>query len=233
MAADSPHEAIVLAGGFGTRLQKVISEIPKPMAPVAGKPFLQYILSDLDKQGIDHVILAVGHLKEIIINYFGNNYKGMKITYSTEDEPLGTGGAILQACNYATEEIVYIVNGDSFFNVDLAALFDFHTRQNALLSIAIKRMVNFDRYGTVEIDSNEKIIAFNEKKYLDEGLINGGIYCLDKKIFPLGLPQKFSFEKEILEKEFVKGNIYGKVFDGYFIDIGIPEDYQKAQSDFL
>ena len=126
----------------------------------------------------------------------------------------------------------YVINGDTYFDVDLEALFNLHIHHKALLTVALKKMQKFDRYGTVEIDNDHKIIAFNEKKYVEEGLINGGIYCLDKKIFSQDLPDKFSFEKEILEKEFIKGNVFGKVFDGYFIDIGIPEDYAKAQDDF-
>ncbi len=232
MQSKLPVEAIVLAGGFGTRLQKVISELPKPMAPVAGKPFLQYILDDLNEQGMEHVILAVGYLRETIINYFGNKYLKIKITYSIEEEPLGTGGGILQACKFAEQENVFIINGDTFFNVDLQSLYEFHHEKNALLSVALKQMKNFDRYGTVEINNEKRIIAFNEKKYLEEGLINGGIYCLNKKIFPNSLHQKFSFEKEILEKEFINGNIYGKVYENYFIDIGIPQDYERAQVDF-
>ncbi|MBK7035238.1 MAG: nucleotidyltransferase family protein [Bacteroidetes bacterium] len=232
MKLQKPNEAIVLAGGFGTRLQTVVNLLPKPMAPVAGKPFLQYILDDLINQEIEHVILAVGYLKETIIDHFGYHYHNLKITYSIEDDPLGTGGGILQASKYANQEVSYVINGDTYFDVDLEALFNLHIHHKALLTVALKKMQKFDRYGTVEIDNDHKIIAFNEKKYVDEGLINGGIYCLDKKIFSQDLPDKFSFEKEILEKEFIKGNVFGKVFDGYFIDIGIPEDYAKAQDDF-
>lgn len=225
--------AIVLAGGFGTRLQKVVSELPKPMAPVAGKPFLQYVLDYLGKQGIDTAILAVGYLRNTIIEYFGDEYNGLIIKYSAEDEPLGTGGAIKQACAMADGENVFVINGDTFFDVDLAQLFRFHISNQALLSVALKRMEKFDRYGTVEINDRNKITGFREKEYLDEGLINGGVYCLNKNIFPDSIPQKFSFETEILEKEIKTGKIFGLESKGYFIDIGIPEDYEKAQTDFI
>lgn len=226
------RSAIVLAGGFGTRLQKVVSELPKPMAPVAGKPFLQYVLDYLDRQGINQTVLAVGYLRETIIQYFGDAYNGITIKYSVEDEPLGTGGAIKQACDLVEEENVFVINGDTFFDVDLAELFQFHISKNAFLSVALKKMEKFDRYGTVELNHENKITGFREKKYLDEGLINGGIYCLNKKIFPSSIPQKFSFETEILEKEIQSGKIFGLESKGYFIDIGIPEDYEKAQIDF-
>lgn len=227
------REAIVLAGGFGTRLQTVVSEVPKPMAPVAGKPFLQYILDYLIEQRIERAILAVGYLREVIIDTFGDQYRSLELVYSVEADPLGTGGGILQACQFAQDDTVFVINGDTFFEVDLAALASLHQQKNALLTVALKRMEKFDRYGTVEIDAENKITGFLEKKYLDEGLINGGIYCLNKSVFPEGIPAKFSFEKEILEKEIRNERIFGLRSDGYFIDIGIPEDYAKAQLDFI
>lgn len=226
------REAIVLAGGFGTRLQKVVSEVPKPMAPVAGKPFLQYILDYLIAHKVTHAVLAVGYLRETIIDFFGDQYQSLKITYSIEDNPLGTGGGILQACNYLNGDNAFVINGDTFFDVDLIELSAYHQTNNALLTVALKKMEKFDRYGTVELGSDGKITGFLEKKYLDEGLINGGIYCLNKQVFHPELPQVFSFEKEILEKEIVNRKIYGLRSEGYFIDIGIPEDYARAQTDF-
>jgi D-glycero-alpha-D-manno-heptose 1-phosphate guanylyltransferase len=226
------REAILLAGGFGTRLQKVVSEVPKPMAPVAGKPFLQYILDYLIAHKVNHAVLAVGYLHETIINFFGDKYESLNITYSIESNPLGTGGGILKACNYINGENVFVINGDTFFDVDLVELSAYHQHHNALLTVALKRMERFDRYGTVDLDADGRISGFLEKKYLDEGLINGGIYCLNKKLFDLELPEVFSFEKEILEKEIVNRKVYGLQSDGYFIDIGIPEDFARAQVDF-
>lgn len=227
------REAIVLAGGFGTRLQAVVSEVPKPMAPVAGKPFLQYILDYLIDQQVEHAVLAVGYLREVIINTFGDQYRTLRITYSIEADPLGTGGGILQACQYIQGNEAFVINGDTFFDVQLHALAELHHQKNALLTVALKRMEKFDRYGTVEINDENRVTGFLEKRYLDEGLINGGVYCLSKEVFPAGIPAKFSFEKEILEKEIHNGRIFGLRSDGYFIDIGIPEDYTRAQTDFL
>ena len=226
------REAIVLAGGFGTRLQTVVKEVPKPMAPVAGKPFLQYILDYLIAHKVSHVVLAVGYLRETIIDYFGDNYQSLSITYAVEENPLGTGGGILNASKQIKGDNVFVINGDTFFDVDLVELSAFHETNNALLTVALKNMKKFDRYGTVETDNNGRIVGFLEKKYLDEGFINGGIYCLNKHIFHPELPDAFSFEKEILEKEIVNRKIYGLRSEGYFIDIGIPEDYARAQDDF-
>lgn len=227
------REAIVLAGGFGTRLQKVVSEVPKPMAPVAGKPFLQYILDYLITHKVEHVVLAVGYLRETIIAHFGDSYHNLKITYAIEENPLGTGGGILHACKYVKSDNTFVINGDTFFDVDLVELSAFHQSNNALLTVALKRMEKFDRYGTVELGAEGRITGFLEKKYLDEGLINGGVYCLNKQIFHPSLPEVFSFEKEILEKEIVNRKIYGLISEGYFIDIGIPEDFSRAQHDFI
>lgn len=226
------REAIVLAGGFGTRLQTVVKEVPKPMAPVAGKPFLQYILDYLIAHKVSHVVLAVGYLRETIIDYFGDSYQSLSIAYAIEENPLGTGGGILNACKQIKGDNVFVINGDTFFDVDLVELSAFHETNNALLTVALKKMEKFDRYGTVETDNEGRIIGFLEKKYLDEGLINGGIYCLNKHIFHPELPEAYSFEKEILEKEIVNRKIYGLRSEGYFIDIGIPEDYARAQNDF-
>ena len=165
------REAIVLAGGFGTRLQTVVKEVPKPMAPVAGKPFLQYILDYLIAHKVTHVVLAVGYLRETIIDYFGDNYQSLSITYAVEENPLGTGGGILNACKQIKGDNVFVINGDTFFDVDLVELSAFHETNNALLTVALKNMKKFDRYGTVETDNDGRIVGFLEKKYLDEGFI--------------------------------------------------------------
>jgi D-glycero-alpha-D-manno-heptose 1-phosphate guanylyltransferase len=226
------HEVIVLAGGFGTRLQSVVSELPKPMAPVAGKPFLQYILDYLSAQGMQRCILAVGHLRHTIMEHFGSEYNGLQLVYSEEIEPLGTGGGIKQACEMLQGNNAFVLNGDTFFDVDLAALYNHHTKTGAQLTLALKTMYDFDRYGTVELNEEGIITGFLEKQHLAQGLINGGVYCLNTSVFGQHLPKVFSFEKEVLEVQYRQGRIAGIEFDGYFIDIGIPEDYAKAQVDF-
>ncbi|WP_307993425.1 nucleotidyltransferase family protein [uncultured Clostridium sp.] len=220
-------EAIVLAGGFGTRLKEVVSDVPKPMAPVNGKPFLEYLIKDLGEKGIRHIILAVGYKKEIIKEYFKNRYENIEITYSEELTPLGTGGAIKKALKLAKEADIFIVNGDTFFDVDLKRMKEFHTEKKSTLTVAVKEMENFDRYGSLVIKEN-RIMEFEEKKKKDKGKINGGIYLIDKEKFIFPKEGNFSFEEYL--SNLTKGNIFAFKSDRYFIDIGIPEDYFKIIS---
>lgn len=220
-------QAIILAGGFGTRLQSVVSDVPKPMAPINDKPFLEYMLEELNNQGFDKVVLAVGYKKECIIDYFGKKYKNISIVYSSEDEPLGTGGCVKQAMEFIDDDFVFVLNGDTMFKVDFNEMSKLNT-----LSIACKKMHNFDRYGEVKF-SDSIVTSFNEKKYVEEGYINGGIYYLPKNIFDdFNLPKKFSMEKDFFEAFINELKIKVFLSNDYFIDIGIPEDYAKAQVDF-
>ncbi|WP_086249319.1 D-glycero-D-manno-heptose 1-phosphate guanosyltransferase [Campylobacter vicugnae] len=219
---DTTKEAIILCGGLGTRLRSVISDVPKPMAPINNKPFLAFVLEYLKKQNISRVVLAVSYKYEIIQEYFGNSYLGMQILYSIEKEPLGTGGAILEALNLINSDSCYVLNGDTFFDVNLDRL----KLDDSDICVALKPMKNFDRYGSVDIDNNSYISAFNEKKFTSNGLINGGVYLIKKNIFnSFNLPNKFSFE-EFFQENFLIFNAKATVFDDYFIDIGIPQDYK-------
>ena len=215
-------EAIVLAGGLGTRLRSAVSNLPKCMAPIGDTPFLSYILDWLQDQGADHVILSVGYLREYIINWIsGQNYP-FEIDFAVEETPLGTGGGIREALKYCHEKKVFVINGDTFFPVDLNA-FTF----DAPITVALKPMMEFERYGAVDISSGV-ITGFREKGYCREGLINGGVYALNDLDLS-GFPPKFSFEKEVLEP--LKYKTCGVVQDCYFLDIGIPEDYERAQTE--
>jgi D-glycero-alpha-D-manno-heptose 1-phosphate guanylyltransferase len=226
MKQDTP--VIILAGGFGTRLSTVVKDVPKPMAPINGKPFLHYIFKELQHQKIKQVVLSVGHLKEVIQDYFQDSYLGISIQYAIENEPFGTGGGIKHAFNFV-EDDAFVLNGDTFFDIELSKL----KKTDADISIALKPMFNFDRYGTVELNNENRIVSFNEKKYCEHGLINGGVYYFKKSLFDkIETERKFSFEKDILEKHLHHLQIQGTVFDNYFIDIGIPEDYKQAQIDF-
>lgn len=222
--------AIILAGGLGTRLQSVVSDLPKPMAPVNGKPFLHYVLEDLQEQGITEAILSVGHKFESIVTFFGNHYCGISLRYVIERKPLGTGGGMMQAMA-EVEGPCFILNGDTLFKVNLREMKHFAHDKNADLTLALKRMEKFDRYGTVTLAEHKRILSFEEKRYCDSGLINGGVYYAQADIFSgRHLPEVFSFEKEILEKE-AGGSLYGFESNGYFIDIGIPEDFARAQKE--
>jgi D-glycero-alpha-D-manno-heptose 1-phosphate guanylyltransferase len=221
-------EAIVLAGGLGTRLRSVVTDVPKPMAPIGDKPFLEYILRYLQKNGVTKAILSVGYKWKTIKEYFGDKFENIELVYSVEDEPLGTGGAIKKAMNQVRKSQVYIINGDTFFDVDLKNL---SLEDNSKLILSLKHMINFDRYGCVESDDKNLVTAFTEKGYRESGNINGGIYLASKDIFDgYNLDEKFSFE-EFMQENFKTLKASVKVFENYFIDIGIPEDYERAQSE--
>ena len=221
-------EAVVLAGGLGTRLRSVVSDVPKPMAPVGGKPFLEYILKYLKRNGIEKIVLSVGYKWETIKKYFTDEFDGIELVYSVEDEPLGTGGAIKKALDSVESDKAYIVNGDTFFDIDLQELV---LANDSKIVLALKRMYDFDRYGCVESDTEGRVIKFTEKGFRKSGNINGGIYLVNRNLFePYILNNKFSFE-EFMQKEYMNLKMISKVFDNYFIDIGIPGDYDRAQKE--
>lgn len=225
-------DVIILAGGLGTRLRSVVSDVPKCMAPVGGRPFLAWIFQWLEGFDVGHIILSLGHMSQVVIDWIHNEYKGKTpVDWVIEETPLGTGGGIRLAMSKVMGDLAIILNGDTFFNVDLNTFHSFSCIAKAPLAVALKPMTDFERYGSVTLSDDKHIISFNEKKHCEKGLINGGIYCIDSKagLFE-GMPDKFSFEKEILEPLSDKGIISGFVSDGSFIDIGIPEDYEIAQT---
>ena len=226
-------EAIILAGGFGTRLQGVVKDLPKPMAPVNGRPFLTYILDYLIDYEYERVVLSVGYLYEKIVDYFGKKYKALEIDYAVEEEPLGTGGGILFAMSKCTSDNVLVINGDTMFKVDLTAFERFHQEKNGMLSIVLREVEDVSRYGSVNIGENGIITLFSEKQTSSgSGFINGGVYLINRKIFKkYPQPQKFSFEKDLMTKYYTQECFYAMPSDGYFIDIGIPEDYSRAQQE--
>ncbi|MBZ7942857.1 nucleotidyltransferase family protein [Campylobacter molothri] len=215
-------KAIILCGGLGTRLKSVIKDIPKPMAPINNKPFLEFIFTYLKKQKIDEIILAVSYKYEIIQEYFKDEFLDIKVRYSIEKEPLGTGGAIKQALELVKEDCL-VLNGDTFFDINLAKM----KLDKSKICLALKKMDDFDRYGSVELDKMGNITSFKEKQYLKQGFINGGIYLISKDIFEgFILEEKFSFE-EFLQENYKNLKARAEIFEDYFIDIGIPEDYKS------
>lgn len=222
-------ECIILAGGLGKRLKSCVTDIPKPLAPVNEKPFLSYVMDYLLVNGVNRIILAVGYRWQKISKEYGSKYKGIDLIYSVENELLGTGGAIRQALDFCLEEKVYIVNGDTFYDIQLNVL---NLKRNTDMCMALKYMEKFDRYGCVEIEG-EIIVNFKEKKFYDNGFINGGTYLINKNLFRrIKKGKKFSFER-FIEENIKKLNIIGKKFDNEFVDIGIPKDYEKAKKLFL
>ncbi len=226
-------EAIILAGGLGTRLRGAVPDLPKCMAPVAGRPFLFHVINYLRLQGVERFIFSLGYKHEIIEAYLQEHFPTLKYSTVIEDEPLGTGGAIQLACTKAETKQVVVVNGDTMYKADLHLAFQFHIHHMAECTLLLKPMQQFDRYGVVEVDDKNLVQHFSEKKYYESGTINGGVYILDKdKFLDEEFPDKFSFEKQYLEQFYKSRRIYGQVQDAYFIDIGIPEDFNRAQTEF-
>jgi len=227
-------EVIILAGGFGTRLQKVVKDVPKPMAEINGRPFLSYLLDYYEKQGVEHIILSIGYLGKVIRDYFGEKFGKMTLSYALEEKPLGTGGAIIHSLRYAQHDLVMVVNGDTMFKIKFEEVYQFHLKKQSDFTMVIRQVEDVSRYGSVFLSEEGRIVGFAEKNsHSGAGYINGGVYLLNKNLLTTrSFPEKFSIEKDFFEKEYNHYNMFGKVCNGYFIDIGIPEDYQKAQIDF-
>lgn len=229
-------EAIVLAGGFGTRLASRLDGIPKSMAPVAGRPFLEILLTQLRRAGCGRVQLSVGHLHNVIQDHFGPAFHGMEIEYVIESVPLGTGGAIRLALAQATEDAVLALNGDTFLNADYAGMLRFHAAQGAEVTIAMVQQPDIARYGGVVIEG-DRIVGFEEKGrsgpgQSSAGWINGGVYVLSRDLaWPPGLQEKFSIERDFFVPEVARLRPAAYKVEGYFLDIGIPEDLDRAQTE--
>lgn len=227
-------EAIILAGGLGTRLRSEIGEFPKALAPINGIPFLQILLDYLANQGIEKVVLAVGYKWELIEEVFGPNYKGIALEYSIENTPLGTGGAIRLAVERIQAENCFIVNGDTLFTINLVDLEKIHVDKTSACTLALKKMTNVSRYGSIELDKENRILQFKEKGNYEVALINGGIYCLRKTTLnAFALHEPFSFETDFMMKKVDQFKLAGLIFEDYFKDIGIPSDYHEFEQDLL
>lgn len=225
-------EAIILAGGLGTRLRSVVPGLPKCMAPVNGIPFIAYVIHYLQEQGIKKFVFALGYKSEAFGFFLRNTLSSADYLLSVENEPLGTGGAIRLACRKVMNENIVVANGDTLFRVDIPALSVFHHKQKADCTIALKPMKAFSRYGAISLNKDFSVKSFEEKQYCAGGYINGGVYALHVPAFlDKQFPDKFSFEQEYLERFCKYGKIFGIAEDAYFIDIGIPEDYKRAAAE--
>ena len=222
--------AIVLAGGLGTRLARVTRDIPKPMAQVGSRPFLEYLLDDLVDQGIEQTVLAVSYMWEVIREHFGSVYRGMELSYSVEEIPLGTGGAIQQAMATLNDDEIIVLNGDTRFRIDLAEMEKRHRNGRAPLTIALKRVTDSGRFGRVEVSAEGLVTRFLEKSTGGPAWINGGVYILNNSLFKdFPMPERFSFELDLIEPNIDRIQPQAFRSNAYFIDMGIPEDYQRAQ----
>lgn len=222
-------EAIVLAGGFGTRLRQVVADVPKPMAPIAGRPFLEILLGSLARKGFARVVLSLGFMAEKISGHFGARFAGLDITSVVEDTPLGTGGATRLAATACTQDHVFVFNGDTYLDLEVELLE--RQWQAKRHPIVVGRQVpDTMRYGQLVVDG-DRIIRFAEKGIVGPGLINAGCYVLPTDAlaqFPVNQP--FSIETDYLVPEVARATVEVFVTEGVFIDIGIPEDYVRAQT---
>jgi D-glycero-alpha-D-manno-heptose 1-phosphate guanylyltransferase len=225
-------EAIILAGGFGTRLRSVVSDLPKPLAPVGGRPFLAILLDQLVAQGFKHVVLSVGYKHELIQQAFGNKYQNLTLSYAVEEVPLGTGGAICLAASLCKTTEVFVLNGDSYVDLDFAAMRGAHRACRAQLSICAVTVPEAGRYGCVQIEA-DRIVGFSEKGTAGPGLINAGVYLFAPSlVVNANLPKAFSVERDFLMARLHQLSPLAFVVDGLFIDIGVPEDYARADAIF-
>jgi len=225
-------QALILAGGAGTRLRPVLAELNKPMAPVAGRPFLEYLLLQLKKYGIDEVTLCVGYKADLIQSYVGTGDRwGIQVNYSYETDFLGTAGALKLAEDHIHDEDFFVMNGDSLFDIELRTLMDYHRAMEATATLALAYVNDTQRYGAVGINEAGRIVSFREKREGNkEGLINGGVYVLARKVLDI-IPggQPVSLEQDILPR-LIGQDLYGLSLRGYFVDIGVPADYMGLRS---
>jgi NDP-sugar pyrophosphorylase family protein len=234
MRHEDKIKAVLLVGGLGTRLRAVVASTPKPLAVVGGRPFLELLVRQLRHQGICRLVMCTGHLAQEIENELGDGRKwDVTIEYSRESHPMGTAGAIKHAKPLLSDSSVFLVmNGDSFIEVDFQELIQFHRKKNGIASLAVVRMKNEHRYGTVQMTTEGRVSGFKEKTDGDPTeYINAGIYVFDQRILDHIPDGTVSLEKDILPSVLEQG-VYALEQHGVFIDIGTPEDYARAQKLF-
>jgi D-glycero-alpha-D-manno-heptose 1-phosphate guanylyltransferase len=225
-------EAIILAGGLGTRLRPAVPDLPKPLAPVAGRPFLAIVLDSLSRQDIETVVLSVGYRHECIRAEFGDTYSGLALRYAIEAKPLGTGGAIRLAAAQCVGPEVFVVNGDSYVALDYCAMLSAHLATGSRLSVCIAEVPDASRYGSVVLEDG-RIVRFLERGAKGPGRINAGVYLIRRDLLDgMALPEAFSFERDVLAEHAAELKPLAFKASGTFIDIGVPADYAKAQNLF-
>lgn len=223
--------AVILAGGMGTRLRPVIADRPKVMADVNGRPFITYLLDQLLVDGIGEAVLCTGYLAEMVSNTLGDNYHGIRLEYSQEDVPLGTGGALRLAMTRARGELLLAMNGDSYCAMDIQELIAVHRNRQAVCSITVTEVPDVARYGSVAMTSDGAVTSFLEKGVTSgAGHINAGIYLFRPEVLEaIPFNCQVSLEREVFPG-LIGAGLYGYSARGPFIDIGIPEDYRRASA---
>ena len=229
----APEEtcALLLVGGLGTRLRSMVPSTPKPLAPIGNTSFLQLLVRQLQSQGIRRLVMCTGYLAGRIEDEFGDGHEwGIAIDYSKEPHPLGTAGAVKLAERYlSTAPDFLVLNGDSFLELDLQQFIRFHREHGGLITIAVRKVENAARYGTVQVDPSYRVTGFTEKSAVQgPGLVNGGVYVFNRAVLQLIPDGPASLERDIYPRLIAKG-VFAFEQHGMFIDIGTPEDYARAQ----
>lgn len=225
-------EALILAGGLGTRLREAVPDVPKPMAPIRNRPFLEHQMDYWIGQGVTRFIMSVGYKHELIEAHFGSAYRQCPVVYACEATPLGTGGGLLLGLSQAQDDLVLVLNGDTFFEVNLTDLRERHEATRADVTVALRQIAHNDRYGEVALDAQGNVVSFSAAASGGEGIINGGVYLLRPAVL-LGLGyapgDKVALEQDLFPRLLKAGKcVAGFVTDTNFIDIGIPDDYYRA-----
>jgi len=227
--------AVILAGGLGTRLRNVVTDRPKPLAEINGKPFVVYLLDQLADAGLRQVILCTGYRAEQVVRTLGMNYRQLSLYYSQEKQPLGTAGALRLALPLLTSDIILVMNGDSFCECDLVAFWEWHTVRQATLSLLLTRVSDVSRYGQVEQDADSVIVRFAEKQSVaagQSGWVNAGVYLMSRSAIAQFAPdQAISLERDIFPS-WIGHGLCGYRGGRRFIDIGLPETLQLAHQFF-
>ena len=225
--------AVILAGGLGTRLRSVVPDLPKPMAPVNGRPFLACLMDYWLQQGIQHFVLSVGYRHQSIMDYFGSNYCGSPVEYVVEETPLGTGGGLLLAAEkLSPNDPFLLLNGDTYFAVDLAKLEAFARAMQADWCFSLFRTDEAGRYMVMDVAANGQITRLKSESVAGGGLANGGVYWVHPRALRDGafaVGSSISLENDLFPAAVAAGQkLIGLEFGGTFIDIGVPADYQRA-----
>lgn len=223
-------EAIVLAGGFGRRLRQLVPDLPKPMAPVAGRPFLEILLTSLARKGFRRVVLSLGYMADKVIAHFGDHFAGMVLAHEVEQTPLGTGGAVRQALTRCHTDHVFVFNGDTYLDLEAAAVEEVWSANHEPIIVA-RTVPDTSRYGRLDV-ANGQVVGFSEKGVSGPGLINAGCYVLPVNILDVfAAGQAFSLETDFFHRHAASQRFNLFVTSGHFIDIGVPDDYVRAQSE--
>lgn len=223
--------ALILAGGLGTRMRAIAGDVPKPMLPVGGRPFLEFLVKALRRQGVADIVLSLGYRGEAVSDYFGDGSRyGVAIRYVREPTPLGTGGALRLALGDSDREPWLVLNGDSLVLVDLARMLAFHQNKKGRLTVAVVPVSNTARFGCIRVGEHDAVLAFSEKRGTGAGLINAGVYLLGRAVLQAIPEGVVSLERDVFPR-FAGAGAYGFAADGPFIDIGVPEDYERLTAD--